>query len=376
MSHSRNFRVYFLLAILLIAGLVVLLREHRPSFLRPGLHLNAYVSTADGSVTVVDLAGLRVAGKIDIGPGISDIRENPKRDEIWGTSSTGGYVWVIDAPSWRVRRVPVGPLPYSLDFSVDGKRAYTTSAGSDQLIALDGDTHAIASKGKTGSEPVQARVTADGKTVVVVNRRGSTVSIHDAATLAMRANVPVLGHPDEVALTQDGATAFVISREDSRMSVVDVRKGVLLANLKLAGEPSQMILRPDGGEVYVISPEAHGLEAISTWTHEVGDYLLLGSAPTYGILTADGSEMYVSDPDSGRIMPLDVQNRRLGKPVTVGARPGAMRFDPTEEGAKPTMLLVVDEGSGDLAVLKTRTDSLLTLIPVGNKPERIAVKLF
>jgi hypothetical protein len=53
-----------------------------------------------------------------------------------------------------------------------------------------------------------------------------------------------------------------------------------------------------------------------------------------------------------------------------------MRFDPVEPGAKPTMLLAVNESSGDLAVLRLRTDSLITLIPVGNTPQRLAVKLF
>src|SRR6266849_4618720 len=55
MSRPKNFRVYFLLAALAFAGLTLILREHRPSFLRPGLRLYAYVTTADGSVTVVDL---------------------------------------------------------------------------------------------------------------------------------------------------------------------------------------------------------------------------------------------------------------------------------------------------------------------------------
>jgi YVTN family beta-propeller protein len=40
------------------------------------------------------------------------------------------------------------------------------------------------------------------------------------------------------------------------------------------------------------------------------------------------------------------------------------------------MLLVVDESSDDLAVIRTRSDSLLTLIPVGSHPERLAVKTF
>jgi len=75
-------------------------------------------------------------------------------------------------------------------------------------------------------------------------------------------------------------------------------------------------------------------------------------------------------------MPLDVVNRRVGRPVNVGSLPGAMRFDLAEPGALPAMLLVVNEGSGDLAVIRTRTDSLLTMIPVGSHPQRVAVKLF
>ena len=53
MKLPRHFRPLFVLTVLFVAGVIVILLEHRPSFLRPGLHLNAYVSTADGSVTVL-----------------------------------------------------------------------------------------------------------------------------------------------------------------------------------------------------------------------------------------------------------------------------------------------------------------------------------
>jgi YVTN family beta-propeller protein len=53
-----------------------------------------------------------------------------------------------------------------------------------------------------------------------------------------------------------------------------------------------------------------------------------------------------------------------------------MRFSPTDPGAVSPMLLVIDESSGDLAVIRTRTASLLTLIPVGSNPQRLAVKTF
>src|ERR1700730_8391349 len=58
MTRPRNYRVFSLLGILLVAALVLLAFEHRTSFLRPGLRLNAYIPTADGNLTVVDLVKL------------------------------------------------------------------------------------------------------------------------------------------------------------------------------------------------------------------------------------------------------------------------------------------------------------------------------
>jgi DNA-binding beta-propeller fold protein YncE len=379
MNRPRNFRIFVLLAAILIAGVTELLREHRPSFLRPGLRLCAYVTLADGSVAVIDLIKLAAVAHITVGPGLSGIREHPKRPEIWGVSSSGGFVWVLDPRTNQIEtRIPVGARPYAVDFSPDGRRAYTTSAGTDTLIAIDCQTHAILAQTKTGAEPVLARATPDGKSVVVVNRRAASLEIFDAMTLAVRAAVPVISQPEDVALLPDSTVAFVLSREEKRLSVVDLARGVLLTDLELAGRPSEMLLKPDGGELYVLSPEVHGLQVINTWTHEIGDYLLLGSAPTRGILTADGSQLYVSDTAAGRVTTVDILNRRMIRgpsgevvSISVGQSPSALRFDPQEN-----LLLVVDESSGDLAVIRVRTNSLLTLIPLGNEPQDLAVKLF
>src|SRR6266446_4088997 len=81
MNRPKNFRTYFLLAALSIAGFGVLLREHRPSFLRPGLRLYAYVTTSDGNVTVVDLVKLKAFSRLYAGPGLSGMREHPTRSE-------------------------------------------------------------------------------------------------------------------------------------------------------------------------------------------------------------------------------------------------------------------------------------------------------
>src|SRR5260370_36270501 len=47
MNRPKNFRVYFLLAGLAIGGLILLLREHRPSLLHPNLPASPCVHTGD-----------------------------------------------------------------------------------------------------------------------------------------------------------------------------------------------------------------------------------------------------------------------------------------------------------------------------------------
>jgi DNA-binding beta-propeller fold protein YncE len=381
MISRVNVRVLILCCALLIGAIVLIAREHRPSFLRPGLQLNAYVATADGSLTVVDLVKLRATHRIPIGPTLSGVREHPTRPEIWGVSSQGGYVWIVDARSnQRSVTIPVGTGPYVIDFSSDGMRAYTTASGSDTLIAIDCRSRGIVGHAQTGREPVLARLTPDQRSILVLNRRDGTLGIHDAATLTQRSNIPVVAQPGEVAVLPDNSTAFVLSQTEARMSVVDLRREVLVSNLQLAGKPSDMLLKPDGGELYVISPDAHGLQVINTWTHEVGDYVMLGDSPTRGILGADANLLYVTDAAAGRLTAVDINNRRVVRRATgsellisVGQSPSAVRFDPEEN-----LLLVVNQGSDDLAVIRARLDnqSLLTLIPVGDHPRDLAVKLF
>src|SRR5215470_15980012 len=138
MKMRLNPRVLVLAGVLALFGIIVLAREHRPSFLRPGLHLNAYVTTADGGVTVVDLVKLKAIAYVPVGPDLSSLREHPIREEIWGVSGPGGYVWVLDARTNQVAaRIPVGPLPLTVDFSRDGALAYTTSSKTDTLVAID-----------------------------------------------------------------------------------------------------------------------------------------------------------------------------------------------------------------------------------------------
>jgi hypothetical protein len=64
-----NFRLVFLLIVLAILAIREVVLELRPSFLRPGLHLFAYVgNTADGTVSAIDLIKLASVATVPVGP--------------------------------------------------------------------------------------------------------------------------------------------------------------------------------------------------------------------------------------------------------------------------------------------------------------------
>jgi YVTN family beta-propeller protein len=132
-----------------------------------------------------------------------------------------------------------------------------------------------------------------------------------------------------------------------------------------------MILKPDGGELYVTVPDLHALEIINTWTTEIAESMLVGLAPESGVLNVNADALYLSDSAAGRVLPIAIGARHLALPIPVGRGPVTCRMDPSGE-----LLLVANQESNDLAVIRLRTSSLLTMVPVGSHPTDIVSLLF
>src|SRR5438874_10076273 len=219
MQRASKVRIIFFCLLLMLAAIILLVREHRPSFLRPGLRLYAYVSTADNSISVVDLVKLTTVAHVPVGGAISAMREHPTRAEVWGVSSNGGFAWVLDSrTSQIISHIRVGALPYSLDFSPDGNHVYVPASGSNFLTVIDCNSRQVVAHSATGSQPVAARVSHDGKLVLVLNKGAATVGIYDAATLELRNTIDVIPDPEDAAILLDNSAAFILSRTQKRLS--------------------------------------------------------------------------------------------------------------------------------------------------------------
>src|SRR5271167_2993465 len=96
-SRKLNYRLMFVALLIVISATVEIAREYRPSFLRPGLRLYAFVGYwGDGTISVIDLIRVAKIATISVGPTPSGLRAHPTLNQIWGVSTEGGYAFVIN----------------------------------------------------------------------------------------------------------------------------------------------------------------------------------------------------------------------------------------------------------------------------------------
>jgi DNA-binding beta-propeller fold protein YncE len=135
--------------------------------------------------------------------------------------------------------------------------------------------------------------------------------------------------------------------------------------------PVQLALKPDGGEIFASNSLADSISEVVTTTDDVGGAYMIGSDPVRGLVSADNSMLYVADFQSQYVTPYAIDDgKRLGS-IHVGDGPSALAFSSAGH-----LLFVVDTRSSDIAVVRTASRSLFTMLPTGRAPNAIAVKAF
>jgi DNA-binding beta-propeller fold protein YncE len=133
----------------------------------------------------------------------------------------------------------------------------------------------------------------------------------------------------------------------------------------------QLALKPDGGELFAVNSLSDSISEVVTNTNDVGGAYMMGDNPVRGLVTRDNSLLYVSDFTSQYVTVYSIDDgKRIGS-IHVGDGPSALAFS-----ASGHLLFVVDSRSNDLALVRTSSRSLFTLLPTGRDPNAIAVKAF
>ena len=352
----------------------------------------AYITNGgSNTVTVLDVVNLRQDRVIRVGSNPTGVAANTKRNEVYVVNTGSNSVSVIDAEKNAVvATIPVHQRPYFVSVSADGTRAYVANSGSNNVSVIDlKSRRAIAVVG-VGEGPGVAAVTPDGNAIVVSNRIGNSVSIIDAKTEKVRSVWSGCRGATDVAILPDSSKAFVACSGGHQVMAIAlatpspvsprarssthqvIPKDELLALLDVGKTPLRLILKPDGGEIFAVNYDGASVSEIDTSTNEVGGAYMVGTHPVAGVATADNSLLYVSDFDADSLGVYSIDDGEL-LPVAprTGDGPESMAFSKAGN-----LLFVVDTRSGDVAVIRTSTNSLLNLFPVGAKPNDITVKAF
>jgi YVTN family beta-propeller protein len=163
------------------------------------------------------------------------------------------------------------------------------------------------------------------------------------------------------------------------VAAVDLKQARLLALLDVGKTPAHLALKPDGGELVVSNFDSESISFVETGSNEVGGTHLIGSKPARALVSPDNARLYVSNFGSNAVAVYDIDFGRIVASIPVGSEPDGLALT-----ADANHLLVLDSGSGDVTVIEKRVPKkfekgeyfLLTMIPVGLKPNGIAVKAF
>jgi YVTN family beta-propeller protein len=359
----------------------------------------AYITNGDsGTVTVLDMVNLRIDRELAVGQNPVAVAASPTRNEVYvvnsGPAGGSGSLSVINAENNSVAAtIPLHKQPVSIDVDAAGKLAYVANSGSNSVSVIDlKDRREVAQVG-TGEEPVAARIAPDGKTLVVANRRGNAVSIFDGASLQVRAvfgGCPGAGDP---VILRDSAKAFVPCTTGHQVMAIALARAIqpgspgqqtadrsssqlwqhdrMEALMDVGRDPVDLALKPDGGEIFSVNALSDSISEMITGRDDVQGATMMGDDPVSGLVSSDNSTLYVGNLRSQTVIAYAIDDGRRAGWVHVGDGPSAMAFS-----AAGNLLLVVDARSADVALVRTASFSVFTLLPTGRAPNAIVDKAF
>ena len=334
----------------------------------------AFIASQEGqSLAVVDLEVMAVARHIALDGFPGQVVAAATRPMIYALTPATGSVHEIQFYKLNVsRKATVASAAVSMTLAPDERSLFVLARQPRALVSLDLDSFLPSWSLALPEEPVEMALSPDGKMAAITSARG--VWLVDVPSRRLRG--PVLeGDFGAVHFrAPDGNLVMAANRSARMLSLIDPPTGRLVTNLPLPVRPDQICVTRDGGQLFITGEGMDGVVIVYPYQTEIAETVLAGHAP--GAMAVSESLLFVASPQSGDVSILDINSRKVIAAVPVGTDPGAVVVTPDDRYA-----LVLNRKSGDVAVLRASTAAtkrfrwtLLTLIPVGERPVSAAVR--
>ena len=236
------------------------------------------------TLTVIDVATMRVARTIDLGQYTAPhgIVMLPGDSLVAVTSESTGNVVVVNYHAGTVRRaVPTqGQTSHMVGVTGDGSRAYTGNMRSHTVSELDLRGGQFIRSWPVPNTPEAINVTPDGKEVWVGSNETGKVSVIDVATGAIATAAEGLGWPYRVLYSPDMKTVMLPDLRGEELRFVDRASKRELSRITFAGgAPQGITITPDGKFIFQSLSQQGRVAIVDAATRTVVGYLAAGMTP-------------------------------------------------------------------------------------------------
>jgi DNA-binding beta-propeller fold protein YncE len=339
-----------------------------------------FVANQEGrSVGVVDLSNFRVRKQIHLDAAPAVVLRHPRRPTVYVLAPQGGTVYEIDAASLAVGRTArAGSQAVDMQVSPRGDALWVLYRDPAALVEMPLNSLRPARRIRLAAPPDGFDLSQDNR-AAIASRQERGIVMASLTSAAIERTIAAGAEPSIVRFQLDGKQLIAGSRPDRNVTIFDVATGKTVVRLPLPLEPRHFCFTPpDGGQLFISGDGMDAVVIVYPYQTEVAETILAGHAPgVMAITDTSPSYLLVANTETSGVMVFDVDTRKLVALVEVGRQPGSILVTPDNQYA-----LVLNEGSGDLAVIRIfslaaryryKPAPLFTMIPVGEKPVSAAV---
>lgn len=293
--------------------------------------------TDTNDVTVVDAATLKVAGKITVNArGPEHATFSPDGRFLWVANVEGNAVSVIDLAAAKTVKVLQGfSQPHNIVFAPDGK-AYVTQVGSYRIAVFGSARASLITRIPAGNPARLASLTPEE-----VHGVNNAVFVH--------------------------GLLFATNQDAGEVAVIDPTQDKVVDLIRVGREPWEPYETPDHTRVLVPNLADETVSVIDARSRKVLATLPGGKDMTGLVVTADSKKAYLVRRGDDKLSVIDLERLQLSREIAVGKSPEVATR--TANGK----VYVANSGSGDVSVIDTATDQVVTTIQnVGKHPWALA----
>jgi PQQ-dependent catabolism-associated beta-propeller protein len=326
---------------------------------------------------------LRLCGKLFlILLAFTSCTRTPSGPLAFVSNERDGTITVIDTKTDRVAAtIKVGGRLRGIRLSAGRNTlwvaiSYPTnqSQGEDKIAELDLNGNIIA-KYEAGTDPENFVLDDNATRLYIANEDAGTASITDIKANRVLASMPVGLEPEGAAMSPDGRWVYITSEASSSVSVIDTQTGQVVKTFLVGARPREAAFAPDSTRAYVTAENGNVISVVDTKAHTVMKTIELphgdGSAqlkPKGIVVSPDGKHVYVATGRGNSVAVIDGEQLTLITLIPVGQRPWGIALTP--DGRK---LYTANGLSNDVSVVDTNTNKVIATVKAGDGPWGIAL---